>query len=189
MLERLDRHVANSRVVVLKEFSSHCSDLLKMVLNPKPGEVQEMPDRCYHFFTRHVNHADEQSSWDNNIITEYSEQIADALKFAFGFDGALNYNLPAVVYPEGCGMGLHDDMYHNSDNPATREKVHVYSSVHYLNDDYDGGELVFPDIGLTIKPEANMLLLFPCEHRHEGLPSTNGIKVSSTKFWRDKHAV
>jgi hypothetical protein len=36
-----------------------------------------------------------------------------------------------------------------------------YSSVLYLNDDYEGGELFFPEFDLTIKPKLGDLVTFP----------------------------
>ena len=33
--------------------------------------------------------------------------------------------------------------------------------MYYINDDYDGGEIVFPDYNLTIKPKSNSLVMFP----------------------------
>lgn len=37
----------------------------------------------------------------------------------------------------------------------------------YLNDDYDGGELTFPEYGVTIKPVAGDLVFFPCHFLHK----------------------
>lgn len=36
----------------------------------------------------------------------------------------------------------------------------------YLNDDFEGGELYFPTRGLTIKPKARQLVLFPGGHEY-----------------------
>ena len=33
--------------------------------------------------------------------------------------------------------------------------------MYYINDDYDGGEIVFPDYNLNIKPKSNSLIMFP----------------------------
>ena len=33
--------------------------------------------------------------------------------------------------------------------------------MYYINDDYEGGEIVFPDYELTIKPKSNSLIMFP----------------------------
>jgi Rps23 Pro-64 3,4-dihydroxylase Tpa1-like proline 4-hydroxylase len=40
------------------------------------------------------------------------------------------------------------------------ERNHI-ASVYYINDDYAGGEIYFPDHDLTIKPKANSLIVFP----------------------------
>jgi hypothetical protein len=46
----------------------------------------------------------------------------------------------------------------------------VYASIIYLNDDYAGGELFFDNIGLTMKPKAGTLVLFPgTEKFHHGV--------------------
>lgn len=37
----------------------------------------------------------------------------------------------------------------------------------YLNEDYEGGELYFPDIDKTIKPKYGDLVFFPCNYMHE----------------------
>jgi predicted 2-oxoglutarate/Fe(II)-dependent dioxygenase YbiX len=38
------------------------------------------------------------------------------------------------------------------------------SVVYFLNDDFAGGELVFPGLGLDIKPQAGTLVCFPSDH-------------------------
>jgi 2OG-Fe(II) oxygenase superfamily len=51
----------------------------------------------------------------------------------------------------------------------------VWSSIVYLADGFEGGELVFPGRG-TLKPLGGMLVAFPSGHDypHEVLPVTNG---------------
>lgn len=58
--------------------------------------------------------------------------------------------------------------------------VCVLSSVGYLNDDYEGGELYFPKFNLVVKPEAGDLYLFPSNfiYSHQALPVKNGTKYS-----------
>jgi hypothetical protein len=33
--------------------------------------------------------------------------------------------------------------------------------MYYINDDYEGGEIIFPDYNLSIKPKSNSLIMFP----------------------------
>jgi predicted 2-oxoglutarate/Fe(II)-dependent dioxygenase YbiX len=40
------------------------------------------------------------------------------------------------------------------------------SLVYFLNDDFEGGELVFPDLDLKIKPQAGTLVCFPSDHHY-----------------------
>jgi hypothetical protein len=56
----------------------------------------------------------------------------------------------------------------------------VLSSVGYINDDYEGGELHFDKLGLTFKPKAGDLYLFPSSYiySHSANPVTSGTKYS-----------
>lgn len=56
----------------------------------------------------------------------------------------------------------------------------VTSLVGYLNDDYDGGELYFPFLDLSLKPEAGDLFIFPSNYMypHRAMPVTDGTKYS-----------
>jgi hypothetical protein len=54
------------------------------------------------------------------------------------------------------------------------------STVYYINDDYKGGEIVFPRFGITYKPEANDLIIFPSTYvyNHSVLPVTEGTRYA-----------
>jgi predicted 2-oxoglutarate/Fe(II)-dependent dioxygenase YbiX len=42
----------------------------------------------------------------------------------------------------------------------------VVSAIHYLNSDFEGGEIVFDQHDLVIKPMRGLLLIFPSDQRH-----------------------
>jgi len=50
------------------------------------------------------------------------------------------------------------------------------STIIYLNDDFEGGELVFPELKIMIKPEPGLLVCFPSTHEyvHAVNPITKG---------------
>lgn len=58
--------------------------------------------------------------------------------------------------------------------------VTTVSAVAYLNDNYVGGELIFPRFNLTIKPEAGDLVVFPSTfiYEHSAEPIVEGDKYS-----------
>lgn len=42
-----------------------------------------------------------------------------------------------------------------------------YAAILYLNNDYVGGELVFENLDITVKPKAKSLLIFPGDDKHK----------------------
>lgn len=54
------------------------------------------------------------------------------------------------------------------------------STVIFLNDDFTGGEFVFPEFRLRIKPEPGLLICFPStyEYLHAVEPVTTGVRYS-----------
>lgn len=82
-------------------------------------------------------------------------------------------------YFTGKGMGPHTDGYDGAEyNP-------VMSAVLYINDDYQGGSLDFPNQGLSIKPEAGSVLMFPSTQPfvHDPTEIKSGEKVICPAFW------
>jgi Rps23 Pro-64 3,4-dihydroxylase Tpa1-like proline 4-hydroxylase len=82
-------------------------------------------------------------------------------------------------YSTGKSMGPHVDDYNNGDDPNI-------SVVLYLNDNYEGGEINFPNQNITIKPEAGSIVIFPSvdPYYHQSLPVISGVKYMSPGFWR-----
>lgn len=71
----------------------------------------------------------------------------------------------------------------------------VVSMVGYVNDNYDGGEILFRMQGIKIKPKAGDLFVFPSNYMypHKAMPVVNGTKYSivtmldfSSKFHNPK---
>jgi hypothetical protein len=54
----------------------------------------------------------------------------------------------------------------------------AFTLVSYLNDDYEGGEISFPNHGITLKPKPGSLIMFPSQmpYIHEVLPIKSGIR-------------
>lgn len=87
--------------------------------------------------------------------------------------------LSIAKYIEGGYMGAHVDDY---DQPGV---IPIMSGVLYLNDDVEGGELSFPEQGVTIKPKAGSVVVFPSvkPFYHQSLEIKKGFKYMSPVFW------
>lgn len=62
------------------------------------------------------------------------------------------------------------------------------SALIYLNSDFEGGHLEFPNFKIKIKPEPGMLILFPSNfaYRHIAHPVTRGTKYSLVTWIKDR---
>jgi len=62
------------------------------------------------------------------------------------------------------------------------------SLVYFLNDDFAGGELVFPELDLAVKPKAGTLVCFPSDHNyvHGVKPVTAGHRYTIVTWMRVK---
>lgn len=106
----------------------------------------------------------------------------------------------SLPYSDRYRIGL--DMYHEGYNllryhEGQEYKVHydggtsdvgrIVSAICYLNDDYEGGELEFPNFNVKIKPQAGMLILFPSAfpYAHIAHPITAGTKYALVTWIRD----
>jgi predicted 2-oxoglutarate/Fe(II)-dependent dioxygenase YbiX len=62
------------------------------------------------------------------------------------------------------------------------------SALVYLNSDYEGGDLEFPNFGLRIKPQSGMLVLFPSNfaYVHASTPVVEGTKYALVTWIKDR---
>jgi hypothetical protein len=60
-----------------------------------------------------------------------------------------------------------------------------FSVVMYLNEDYEGGEIFFPELDIKIKPKMGSLVIFPSTHIHSSLEVKSGTKYIATMFIMD----
>lgn len=107
--------------------------------------------------------------WEHSEANEAFRGIIDSYCFHWNIDPKSRESLRISRFSNGEFFGAHSD-----DSYATPRTV---SLVYYPNDDYEGGELEFIHFGVTIKPKAGDLLVFPSgysyEHRIHEIKSGN----------------
>jgi hypothetical protein len=74
--------------------------------------------------------------------------------------------------------------FFNNHTDASHEYLRQVSAVFYFNDNYEGGELIFPFLNVTIKAKAGELILFPSNYLfvHKANKVESGIKYSAISF-------
>lgn len=83
-------------------------------------------------------------------------------------------NTTIKAWNEGQSMGPHFDGQDGNADLA-------FSLVAYINDDYEGGEISFPNHNVTVKPKAGSMIMFPSQepYIHEVKPIISGTRYMS----------
>jgi len=78
-------------------------------------------------------------------------------------------------YNTGAKVARHRDT-------TTHSTSRLVTIILYLGDEFDGGELVFPDLGLVYAPKVGDLIVFASEHFHEVKPVLSGNRYCLISF-------
>lgn len=94
-------------------------------------------------------------------------------------------------YDVGDYYNAHNDSETFVDNKLKRVADRDISVLMYLNDDYEGGQIEFTQLQLTIRPKAGMLLAFPSywEFEHKVHPVTKGTRYSIVSWIATKNRI
>jgi hypothetical protein len=66
-------------------------------------------------------------------------------------------------------------------NPDDLRKI-VFGIAIYLNEDFEGGELIYPDLGLSVTPKAGSVVIHDAHLKHQVFPVVKGNRYSITTF-------
>jgi hypothetical protein len=111
-------------------------------------------------------------------------RIGPELTKVFAFDRQFTFDSHVVLSYSADGkhfFGAHRD----NGAPTTADRAFAVSL--NLNDDYEGGELIFPEYaGVRVSPPAGAAAVFSCSLLHQVLPVTRGRRFVLTTFFRAK---
>lgn len=154
-------------------------DLIDMLVdnggqNSIVGESQDPAAQIQH--ARHV-FTDPEYPEVAYLVKKYHAKIAESeTKYANTFPHSVIF----VRYDVGGELELHND-FENYD-PCT---YCTHANALYLNDEYEGGEIYFPEVGFQVKPPAGTLVYFPQTNVNEDHSDmTHGVTAvtSGTKY-------
>lgn len=143
------------------------------------GSVYGKVKRCFLNAFQNQTDSDRSNSKITSIIAHNAIAIGEEYSEYSGIDlGYLPVYLGINKYNNGVHMGPHVDAYDGAQDKST------VSMVIYLNDNYEGGEIEFPNHGISIKPEAGSVVVFASEGvLHDPKPTVSGIKYMVPIFF------
>lgn len=155
-------------IKVVNNFLSEqeCKDILEYLKTEKISESVIQWDHEFKpvKYTRYYSNLKE--------IKKYVEPVKNELEKAFDVK-VVSRTLSVVRWEPGDSLELHvDDLGLTHTN-------HMATLI-YLNDDYEGGEIYFPTHGISLKPKAGDLLMFPgnMHYAHGVKPVISGLRYT-----------
>ena len=123
-----------------------------------------------------------------SFLSSFTKNIGDAIADHYKKEVFSETDFSVSVYCPGEMLNPHydampDDRFkHLTPNGNGSRDI---SSVLYLNDNYTGGEICFPFINLSIKPDRGCLLLFPAgeKYTHSVNEVLSGQRYVVPQFW------
>lgn len=134
------------------------------------------------------------------------KEVERSLNYARFLGQSLIYkNFGELVFPDnteltfwnpGDKMSVHSDNSWQKDAPDhIKETEHPtkyrdYSVIFYLNDDYKGGEIYFPDHDIKIEPKKGMAVVFPSngDYNH-GVKEIKNSQRMTIPIWYSKQLI
>ena len=119
----------------------------------------------------------------HGIMQSYINIVKEKIEYMFGRElekatvGIRRWDVAESQPPHGDGENL--------DGEPNNTYIVDYGSIMYLNDNYLGGELYFPEYDLEIQPESGMLVFFPSGkyYIHEVRQIFSGVRYTAPHFW------
>jgi predicted 2-oxoglutarate/Fe(II)-dependent dioxygenase YbiX len=147
-----------------------------------------------------VVNRDKSFSWDTKSLTD--KEINPILKKAcsiastlwitdHGFSISDYHEMPnLVIWKRGPGFGMsphQDEAWSESSFDKVAQTLPVSLTVlAYFSKDFEGGEITFPDLKISIKPEAGSILVFKGNEMHALNPVLKGIRTVGSLFYLNR---
>jgi len=177
------------RVVVFHElFSSEECRYLRIVKEPmmSPAVVGSGSD-----LRRHPHRDSDYAAFGPLTEDLVVQQINRCIAEATGTEASWGEPLGVLRYSPGQQYRLH----HDAVRPADPAEERSLTALIWLNDEYEGGETIFPKLGLTIRGAVGDMIVFrnvledgspDPRMQHAGVPVKRGTKWLASRWIRSK---
>jgi len=156
------------------------------------------------YFSKNIkifNKLEKENIWNDRLLLEepfikenrklfiklkyvYLNKIKNEIEKKFGFL-LENSAISIATWRVGDNQHPHIDKEDESGVPSLTTPLYDFSSLIYINDDYIGGEIYFPNHGVEIKPDAGSLIFFPGDKNfpHGVKKILEGQRFTVPVFW------
>lgn len=128
-----------------------------------------------------INYSTPSSTFDTSLSKLFFDSfsiVENDYKSYFGVSTDSHDSYGILKYGVGQKFVNHID-----DHTAFHRRI---SSVYYMNDDYEGGEIIFPRFNISYKPKANEMIVFPSTYvyNHSVNEVTSGTRYAVVSWMK-----
>jgi predicted 2-oxoglutarate/Fe(II)-dependent dioxygenase YbiX len=120
-----------------------------------------------------------------NVISKLHDMTKNEINNHFNVEGELHSDQIQFqrTFPQPDAPPHSDSTDNDGNYNGTSHRK--FSSLLYLNDQFTGGNLWFPNQNVEVEPKPNKLILFPStfEYMHGVKAVTSGVRYSILEFW------
>jgi hypothetical protein len=183
-------------IVVYEKFVAEedCIKIIKALDSQADnGKITWMPISFYESYSSVLPQDNDQEVLDAGLVPTIFSDIEKMMPEAIASVHDLDPNIIAKIgyhtqkWEPGAYARIHSDNTDEKGNSGafTRSR---YAGFLYLNDDFEGGLLRFPDQNIEIKPQVGMLAVFDggFNNMHEVSLIESGVRYTIGSFWDDR---
>jgi hypothetical protein len=183
-------------IVVYKNFltKDECEKIVNALdAQADSGKISWMPISFYESYSSVLPQDNDKEVLDAGlpptIFSDIENKMPEAIASVHDLDPKIisKIGYHTQKWEPGAYARIHSDNTdeHGNSGAFTRSR---YAGFLYLNDDFEGGLLKFPDQNIEIKPEVGMLAVFDggFNNMHEVSLITSGVRYTIGSFWDDR---
>jgi len=189
--ERVTKDIVIYRNFVTEE---ECQKMIKVLdAQADSGKISWMPISFYESYSSVLPQDNDQEIIDAGLTPTIFSDIENMMPEAIASVHDLDPKIISKIgyhtqkWEPGAYARIHSDNTDAEGNSGafTRSR---YAGFLYLNDNFEGGLLKFPDQNIEIKPEVGMLAVFDggFNNMHEVSLITKGVRYTIGSFWDDR---
>ena len=135
-----------------------------------------------------LSEAKEDLDWNTlhigNTVKDMGDKLYCKMESIYKNIEAFFINKESIVYSRDLRRLTNSEfMWPHTDggNPDDLKKI-AFGVAIYLNNDFEGGELIYPDLGLSITPKLGSMVIHDASLKHQVFPVVKGQRYSITTF-------
>jgi hypothetical protein len=136
------------------------------------------------FLSRAMDDADWNTPHIGNTVKDIGDELRPKIDAVHKTIKTFFTNAESIIYSYDLRRLTNSEFmwpHEDGGNPDDPRKI-VFGIAIYLNDDFIGGELIYPDLGLSVTPRPGSMVIHSAHLKHQVFPVLGGERYSITTF-------